>query len=291
GNYDLLLKGDGSDTITINAADSQTTVTLDGQTFVFSNFTDGGQIRNITVDLAGGSNTVNLQSLAADQALTIVGGGSDTFNLGLSGSGQGNRGNGIMDNPPSHSTVNVDDSADTVARTVTVDGVLLPGDSDAFGRIVGLAPGNIMYEFFDTNAVNISTGSGATVNVQVTNSFTVTNLIGHGQTTVNVGEAGSLAFIHGDVNVSNPPSYTTLNVDDHADTGGHTVTITNAAITGLAPAKIGYQQLDLAALTITGSQGSSTYNVQSTPSNAVVHPATSLVNRGTDTVNVGNAGS
>jgi hypothetical protein len=119
-----------------------------------------------------------------------------------------------------------------------------------------------------------------------------TNLIGHGHDTVNVGLAGSAQGIAGALNVSNPPSFTTLTVDNSADTVGHVVTITNASVSGLAPGVIGYTQADLAALNIKGGTGGSTYNVQSTPSHSAANSVvTSVTGRGFDTVNVGLAGS
>jgi hypothetical protein len=80
-----------------------------------------------------------------------------------------------------------------------------------------------------------------------------------------------------------------LNVDDSADTKGRSLLITEAAITGLAPAPINYIEDDLSGLDIRTDSKSNVLTVWSTPSSnyqGVVQ--TTLHTRGHDAVNVGN---
>src|SRR5262249_27605819 len=97
--------------------------------------------------------------------------------------------------------------------------------------------------------ININTGwGGNTVNAQET--FGTLNVTSGGSDTVNVGDAGSVQDVLGTLNIENPTSTTTLNIDDSADT----TVLPNVAldtftpsgdtpwgsITGLAPAVINY---------------------------------------------------
>src|SRR5207237_5431604 len=131
-------------------------------------------------EAGGGNNTINIQSLASDQTINVQGSGSDTVNIGFGGSVQGITGAVNIENPLSYSTVYVDDSADTNARTATLDTFQNPGDSEGnnegWGQISGLAPGTINYEYADTGSVTIKTGDAATVSVLATG--VTTNLIG-----------------------------------------------------------------------------------------------------------------
>jgi hypothetical protein len=67
-------------------------------------------------------------------------------------------------------TLVVNDAADTTARTVTLD-TTTPGGDTPFGTITGLNAGTISYEYADTGAVTLDTGTAAdTVNVLSTGS-------------------------------------------------------------------------------------------------------------------------
>ena len=72
------------------------------------------------------------------------------------GSVQGILGSLLIRNPPSFTTLNINDSADTVARTATLS-TLTAG----FGSITGLATGTISFAYADTSSpVNIRTAVG-----------------------------------------------------------------------------------------------------------------------------------
>jgi hypothetical protein len=391
--YDLTVTGDQggvrNDVVTIDGTAASTTVVLNGESFAF----DAGRIRKITLKMGIGSNTVNVKDVAAGQQVFVVGGGSDTVNIGSAGSVQGilgpvdvkdppsftalniddstdrkartlsitsgavtglapatityaqsdlsalnvmtgtgnnnrvsilstpnnffgvttsltshgtdrvtvgNAGNVqgihgvlILTNPPSHDDLTIDDSTDPTPRNVTIDAPVLP-DGFQYGILTGLAPGTIEYRAIDMKSpVKILTGTGGnTVNVYRTPGEIATSLIGHGPDTVNIGLFGSVQGILGAVNISNPPDFTAVNVDDSTDMTGRTVTITNAQITGLAPGAINYAQSDLRSLNIQVGSGGSTMHVLSTPNHTQPgFVTTSLSSQDADTVLVGNAGN
>jgi hypothetical protein len=224
----------------------------------------------VTISTGAGGATVSV--LATSIRTTLQGNAANTtVNVGDAGSVQNILNDLTIQNVPAHTAVNVDDSTDAVGRTVTLSTVTLPydgdRDTDAFGQISGLAPALIRYEYNDTSTVAISTGVGAAaVNVLATGD--ATSLLGHSANTiVNVGDAGSVQNILGALTIENPPSYTTLNVDDSADPVGRTVTLSAASIiasqiSGLAPALITYRYRDTASpLTITGGSGGNTFVV------------------------------
>src|SRR5262249_53104356 len=150
--------------------------------------------------------------------------------------------------------INVDDSADATARTVSVGNAATAG----YGVIHGLAPAEVVFKYADVAQVTVSTGTaGNTINGLATG--VTTNLIGHGRDTVNLGSNGSLQGITGAVNVSNPSSFTTLNVNDSADTVARSATLSQATfngdahwetLSGLAPAAISYYDYDVSSVAI-----------------------------------------
>jgi hypothetical protein len=103
--------------------------------------------------------------------LTIAGtggSGNDIVTVGTGGSVQNIRGTVSVENPPSLTALVVDDSGDPVYHTLIHDSFTPAGDS-AFGRITGLAPAAIEYEYNDTRTATIRSGSGG-VNVLVASS-------------------------------------------------------------------------------------------------------------------------
>ena len=118
--------------------------------------------------------------------------------------------------------------------------------------------------------LTIETGSGNDmVNVLATPAGVTTNVInavaGGGETTfASAGNMGNVQGLLGPVNFSNAIGFVNLTVDDSADAVGRTVTMTNAALTGLAPAAIGYVNADTTMIVIRGGTGGDTFHVNST---------------------------
>ncbi len=220
----------------------------------------------------------------------LIGNGTATVNIGDGLVGvQSILGTINIDNPTSYTTVNIDDSADELARTTTMGTFTPPGDSP-WGYITGLSQyANINYEYADTSSVTIN-GSRAEGNViGVWENGVTTNLISNGTATVNIGDGlVGVQSILGAISIQNPPLYTAVHIDDSADRSHHAgVTITEAEITGLAPATISYKQDDLDALTIDGGSGGNVYTVANTPTNVHLVLTTTLNSgAGDDTVDV-----
>jgi hypothetical protein len=245
--------GSGNDTVNVVNSSAEVDVTSSGNDVVTVNASHG------SVYLEDFQGVINVQS--TDGPLTVSGAFSGSaVNVGLNGSVQGITGTLTIRNPANHNTINVDDSADATARTVTV------GDAGGgFSLVHGLAPADVLFAYAETNSVTVSTGTGGnTVNVQAT--AVATNLIGHGRDTVNVGQAGSVQGIRGALNVTNPPSFSSLNVNDSADTAARHATLGQATVngdahwetlSGLAPASISYYDYDVASIAMLINNSSS----------------------------------
>lgn len=196
---------------------------------------------------------------------TITSNGTNQVTVGVH-SVAGIQGNLNLFNTQGKTTLIVDDSAEKGGRGYTQSSFIGPHDvdidSDKMGRILfdNLAP--INYEDQDTSSVTIKSDPGNNTEINVLASGVPTYLVNNGPTTVNVGNAGSLADIQGVLNVSNTGGFTTLNVDGSADNTPDTVRITASAITGLAPVELDYTTSQVSSMTIKGSAGS-TYSVDS----------------------------
>ena len=147
--------------------------------------------------------TVNVLGTGVLTSLSTSG-GNDTVNVGNAGSVQGILGALTIQNPGSgvSTSVQVDDSADSVARTVTLSTFVSGGQfQDA---ITGLAPGMISYNDTFEGQASITTGKGNdTVNVLGTG--VVTNLsTTNGHDTVNVGNDGSVQGINQNLTILQP---------------------------------------------------------------------------------------
>ena len=113
---------------------------------------------SVSIITGSGNDTVNVRATGVTTNLSSFG-GHDTVNVGNAGSVQGILGTLNIQNPPNFDTINVDDSADTVARTATLSTFASAGAN--FGSITGLAPAAINFKYADTSSpVNISTAVG-----------------------------------------------------------------------------------------------------------------------------------
>jgi hypothetical protein len=195
---------------------------------------------------SNGPTTVNVRATGAP--LTLVDNGPATVNVGSGGSAQGIRGDLTIRNGQGHTTLNVDDSADSDARTVTLDSVsFFFRTLYDYGSIAGLAPAVIRYDNRGMDGVTINTGRGdTTVNVRATGA--PLTLVDNGPATVNVGSGGSAQGITRHLSIVGHGDRTAINVDGSADVN-RTVSLnstfffrgyTSGSITGLAPAEIFY---------------------------------------------------
>jgi hypothetical protein len=169
----------------------------------------------------------------------------------------------------------------------------------------------------DYTSVTIDGVSGNdTINILGTELPVTVN--GRGHDTVTVGDTNGVQDITQPVNVSDvtfPPSYLDLTVDDSPDAVGRNATISDSSITNLAPAAISYTAQNLSSLTVNGGGGGNTFTVTNTPAGFNLSNTPTNLNSGTgvdhvnvqgtasattlnlqgqnggDVVNVGNAGS
>jgi hypothetical protein len=249
------------------------------------------------VNTGSGTNTVNILNTSANIAINESGSGTDTINIGNGGSVQGILAAVSLQNPPSYNTININDSADTTARTVTLSNYSLGGAN--WGAISGLSTATIYYKYADTSSVNINTGSAAdTVNVLATG--VTTNISNDGYDVVNVGNGGSVQGILGTLTLQDPPHFNTVNVNDWADATARTVTLNTyssggsnwGSITGLAPAAIDYKYFDTSGVNITTGFGDDTVNVLATGVSTYLYSDIEIpIIPYQDTVNVGSGGS
>jgi len=121
---------------------------------------------------------VKVQETPASVPTNFVGGSDATVIVGLGGSVQNILGPVNIENPPAYNSIVVDDSADSTGRTVVISSFAPnPEDSqsndDVYGKIAGLAPADINYEYDDTTDLTIRGGSGGnTFDVQSTDDTT-----------------------------------------------------------------------------------------------------------------------
>ena len=261
-----------------------------------------GDTRNVVIHTGGGADTVNVLATGGVGYTWLQGDANATVNVG-NGNTRSIAAELIIENSPAFDTLTVDDSADTTARSISLDTVLFtpaPG-ADNFERIQGLAPSPILFEWKDlsnTNPTTILAGSGGnTVLIaslvpdsapRTLNLFTGT---GNDATTVDqVGTAATLDIhgqngadsvtvpasaaqsITGTLSVDNTISSTAITIDDSTDSTARTVTLdtfTSAGslwekITGLTPGTIEYRGFDVTAPTIKAGPAGNTFNILNT---------------------------
>ena len=171
------------------------------------------------VNTGSGSNTVNILDTSAGIAITV---NRLRQRHGQRGQRRQRAGHPRRPDHPEpaqlHDTINVNDSADTAARTVTLSTFSSGGVT--CGSITGLAPAAINYKYADTSSVSVTTGSAAdTVNVLATGVATNLSTSGgrrHGQR----GQRRQRPGHPRPPDHPEPARLHTINVDDSADTVG-----------------------------------------------------------------------
>jgi hypothetical protein len=280
-----------------------------------------GNFVGVTIDAGSGTNTFDVQQLAANAQVDIngfTGNGNTTVNVGSA--------KGTLDPIQGHisvfgrggtTTVNVNDQGSTTANQYVTD----DGSSVARLNPDGTLVGPVFADSFDPTGqvvVNLFGGSGAnTFNLPNTSSDITTSIhTGPGTEIVNVfgtsgptsitGQGGSLnvtvgvnpganidtvELIKGTLSLSDPNGRMELAIADTGGPAAPTVTLgVNAAqqgfISGLAPAQILYAEGDVTFVNIFGPQTATTYTITDTASSNH-HPVTDLSpGNGKDTVDV-----
>jgi hypothetical protein len=151
---------------------------------------------SVNITTGSGGDTINVQGTGVTTNLSCRADG--TVNVGNGGSVQGILGALNVDDPSHSTTLNVDDSADTAARTVTL-GTFTPSGDTPWGSITGLAPAAINYEQGDfTSPVTIEGGHGCnTFNVISLPSEIIALNTGGGNDKVNVQTTSGILVVNG----------------------------------------------------------------------------------------------
>ena len=254
----------GNDTLTMNTVGSEVSSFVLNGTSLSNVF--GGQ-GGIYIGMEGGTNTINILNTYADTPVIIASGGIDTINLSNNGNAQGLLGSIRIDNAPNYDTININNSADTTGRTVTLD--TYSAYDGSWGSIAGLTPGGVYYKYSDTHALNITNGAGNdTTNVLATDSIATTSIDGFkGNDQVNIGtSSGSLSGILGPVSVSQSSTAgsTSLVINDQADTTARTVAVTSSSFSAPGLSTINYTAGQVGSVSFLGGSGGNTFNVTST---------------------------
>ncbi len=226
-------------------------------------------------------NSFSVPSTPAGVVTNVVGGAAgDTVTVSSAGSVQAIAGTLNIENTGGLNALLVlDDSADAGARTVTLSSFApnandFEGDNDVWGKISGLAPAAINYEFADSTGLTIDGGGqGDTFIVNATNP---------GQITTINGGAGADSFTVNGVGAGS--------TDDLNGLGGNDAFAVTAALPAGAALNI---DGGTGTNTLTGTNLGDTFNVTGTNSGDDVGVVTSFVNiqnliggTGADTFNV-----
>lgn len=307
GTYNLVVNGDQhgnhDDYISLGeTAGGGVSVTLNGDTTTF----DPGRIAHVQINSGDGADNIWIQQTVV--ATNVVSAGSATVHVGGGANMQGIVAPLNIENPSYFSTIIMDDGADSGSRFGTLftrgsNPADSQGNSDAWGEVTGLSPAPVSFEYGDTSSITIHTsGGGGTFNVQ--NTVVPTTIAGNGHTTINVGSSNTVASIGATLNLENPSSYNTININDSADPNNRTLSLrtlgTNTAdtdgnidpwgqITGLSPGLINYEYSDTTSITVLTGYGANTINVLATGvPTYLTGNSDDPRSGGGDTINVGN---
>jgi hypothetical protein len=233
----------------------------------------------ITLNTGAGTDSTFVQSTAAGSTVAIHGqNGNDGVSVSNAGTLQGLLGPVSVDNTSASTSLVIDDSNDTSARTIsmtsaaetdTISGVAPSSvtansahlsnftlDGGSGGNTITLAG----LTATGSGTATLNTGIGAdTTNVGPSSPIGVLNINGQaGADSVNLGSAGSVQQLTKGANITNSvPTKLTLN--DSADSTARAVTVGATQTSGLAPAAINYA--NVSALTIDGGGPSDTFAV------------------------------
>jgi hypothetical protein len=277
-HYNLLIDGGAYDTITVNASDAQVLVDFDGESFLL----DGGQINGITIDAGGGTNTIDVQSLAANQTLTINSStGQDTIGLGTAPKAL------VSDLSPIEGIVTIAgngqtnlaffDQSDSAGMTYQLDSSFF-----AFAETGFTETGIVVYSGLAKFVLNGS-DNPSIFNVESTHPGTTYRLNGGlGDDTLNVCPVlQNCDGLGSSLTVNGGGGTDSLIINDQNASAGQTYDLTSQFLDFRTGRSITYSAL--AALVLNGSNVGSTYNVETT---AALTASTLNGGVGNDTFNV-----
>jgi len=260
-NFDSVARTVTHDTVNIGGSDYGRFTGLAPSTIDYKY----GDTNSVSLTMGSGADVINILRTGRPITYTTVS-SVDTINVGNGTNGvQGIFGALQLNNPSNFNVVNVNDGANTFARSWSHDNVQVSGFT--YGRISGLAPATIDYRYADTTSCTITNGSGldTAAILGAAGTLTISNTLMRDN--VNFGNpTNGLQSIFGIVTVTNPPSFSNISLDDSADTGARAILHTTVNIagsdfgqfTGFAPGTIRYKYADAASVAMTtGSNGDS----------------------------------
>ena len=239
-----------------------------------------GTVESLIVNAGLADDTINVQSTIAATPVTVNGGsGDDTFNIGNAGTLANILGTVLL-NGNGHvagDVVNFNDQSDAGGNIYTLTNNTLTRSGAA----------GISFINVEQVTLNASLGNDT---INVTSSFaTVTTAVnaGGGDDVINVGNAGTLSGLLGPLFLNgNGGANDVININDQADAGPQTYTITSTTVARSGSGLMTYGTVE--SLVLNASLGSDTINVQST---LATTPVTVNAGGGDDVINVGNAGT
>ncbi len=272
----------------INLTEAGNRNTLTGMSPVAIDF-DGFDTRSINLITGGGADVVNVSRLRTggivDASVSVSSSGDrDTVNLGnptdgLQGIATPNT--VTVTNPPSFTTLNLNNSNDAVSRNMVIgyDAVTnlqsLTGASGSGARFLW-RPNDIDF----LGGVSFFDGSAAS-NITILDNRRRFNLQARGPDSIRFGDATTRPQLQEDVFLTNPPSFSSIMVDASADVAAHTFRFGNTLI-GTDPygtiggvdaggfGTIYYKLADTSSVTVSGSSGADRFDVISSQARPIM---------------------
>jgi hypothetical protein len=244
---------------------------------------DGTDTHNITIRTGSGADTLSVLrakssgGIGPNAFLITSAGGQDIVNVGnaTTGLGEINTYKLEVTNPPSFTTLSLDNAADATVRSASMsydsgtDRQSIVGVNN-LGTTFLWRPGDIE----SSGGVTYKDGAAAST-FAIADNRRLFNFVGRGADAVKFGAAGSPPKLGADVYLTNPPNFNNITVDASTDTQAHTfgfdTTVIGgfayASISGVDPttnARIFYKQGDAGNPTVLGGTGDDTFNFNST---------------------------
>ncbi|MEZ6073496.1 MAG: hypothetical protein R3C10_25275 [Pirellulales bacterium] len=232
--------------------------------FGFGGFTYDAAVEFVTLTTGTGYNPVNVTSTRFGSKLFLKSaGGIDTVNIGFTVDGARNiQGDIEVQNDPSYTIVNVDDTNDVFTRNIAVD---LSGQ---FGWVTGLAFATIYWDNADIQEIHLTTGGGDDVINVLRSSEHLVFHNSNGRDHVNVGNnVNGMQSITGTVEIDPNPFavFTEVVLNNAADSVGRNVNWSASGgdfvISGLPFADFRYDYASVIYLSVLGGTGNDNFTM------------------------------
>jgi hypothetical protein len=301
----LQCSGRGTNTLTVNSNSVEYT-TIGPKGNIITAYTPG--VASMDFDLGDQNNQVTLESNGVPISINNTKGGTDAVVLGSAGASGSStlaniQGNVSVANPSGASSLAIYDGGDSGSHLVSMYAGSITGLAPAtiswtanapgsatggvnslrvYGNSPSASPSNFWNIYGTSNlsqgtyVLTASGSSGAETGVDVWGTSGPLSIDGgNNPQYVDIGTGPgtgglSMANINGSVDVydSGASGVTSLYLSDSGDTAGHTVSMYDGHITGLAPAPIYWSPTastgGVVGLSVVGSSGNNTWNVYGT---------------------------